>query len=75
MRKFERPIEICEMDGCPVAVFKYIPRGGTTIGVCEEHASYPNGRPPPFRHANPKVGRNDPCPCGSEKKSKKCCKR
>ncbi len=25
------------------------------------------------RHANPKVGRNDPCPCGSGKKYKKCC--
>jgi preprotein translocase subunit SecA len=37
------------------------------------------GRPPaqrpqnqPFRAA-PKVGRNDPCPCGSGKKYKKCC--
>ncbi len=25
------------------------------------------------RHAAPKTGRNDPCPCGSGKKSKKCC--
>jgi uncharacterized protein len=24
-------------------------------------------------HADPKVGRNDPCPCGSGKKYKKCC--
>jgi len=24
--------------------------------------------------AEPKVGRNDPCPCGSGKKYKKCCK-
>ncbi|MCA9555941.1 MAG: SEC-C domain-containing protein, partial [Myxococcales bacterium] len=23
--------------------------------------------------AEPKVGRNDPCPCGSGKKYKKCC--
>ena len=23
--------------------------------------------------ARPKVGRNDPCPCGSGKKHKKCC--
>ncbi|MCL2318567.1 MAG: SEC-C metal-binding domain-containing protein, partial [Treponema sp.] len=23
----------------------------------------------------PKVGRNDPCPCGSGKKYKKCCGR
>jgi hypothetical protein len=26
-----------------------------------------------IRHAVPRVGRNDPCPCGSGKKYKKCC--
>ena len=26
-----------------------------------------------FVRASPKVGRNDPCPCGSGKKHKKCC--
>ncbi len=26
-----------------------------------------------FKRAAPKVGRNDPCPCGSGKKAKKCC--
>ena len=29
-------------------------------------------RPEP-QHANVKIGRNDPCPCGSEKKFKRCC--
>ncbi len=27
----------------------------------------------PVRHSGPHVGRNDPCPCGSGKKFKKCC--
>jgi uncharacterized protein YchJ len=27
----------------------------------------------PFVRADPKVGRNDPCTCGSGKKFKKCC--
>ncbi len=27
----------------------------------------------PLRRTTPKVGRNDPCPCGSGKKYKKCC--
>lgn len=27
----------------------------------------------PFMREEPKVGRNDPCPCGSGKKYKKCC--
>jgi len=29
----------------------------------------------PVRNQGPKVGRNDPCPCGSGKKYKKCCGR
>ena len=27
----------------------------------------------PYRRETPKVGRNEPCPCGSGKKYKKCC--
>ncbi|MBC7537394.1 MAG: SEC-C domain-containing protein [Bacteriovorax sp.] len=27
----------------------------------------------PITREAPKVGRNDPCPCGSQKKFKKCC--
>ena len=34
-------------------------------GEVEGHVTY--------RRENPKVGRNDPCPCGSGKKYKKCC--
>jgi SEC-C motif-containing protein len=30
-------------------------------------------RQEPIRREAPKVGRNDPCPCGSGKKYKKCC--
>ena len=33
------------------------------------------GTPKPIRRVQPKVGRNDPCPCGSGKKFKKCCGR
>ncbi len=29
--------------------------------------------PTPFIRDQPKIGRNDPCPCGSGKKYKKCC--
>ena len=29
----------------------------------------------PVKRSTPKVGRNDPCPCGSGKKYKKCCGR
>ena len=27
----------------------------------------------PFQNARPKTGRNEPCPCGSGVKFKKCC--
>ncbi len=30
-------------------------------------------KPQPIRNEGPKVGRNDPCPCGSGKKYKNCC--
>ena len=38
----------------------------------EERALEQEERHTPVRAA-PKVGRNDPCPCGSGKKYKKCC--
>ena len=31
--------------------------------------------PEPYQRTEPKVGRNEPCPCGSGKKYKKCCGR
>jgi uncharacterized protein YecA (UPF0149 family) len=31
------------------------------------------GSPAPVSPAKRKTGRNDPCPCGSGKKFKKCC--
>ena len=33
----------------------------------------PLGNMPTFRRTMPKLGRNDPCPCGSGKKFKQCC--
>jgi hypothetical protein len=32
-------------------------------------------RPAGFEHSRPRVGRNEPCPCGSGKKFKHCCGR
>ena len=34
-----------------------------------------NSKPQPIVNDGPKVGRNDPCPCGSGKKYKNCCGR
>jgi len=38
----------------------------------DDHRSEP-ARPEPIRNLGQKVGRNDPCPCGSGKKYKNCC--
>jgi preprotein translocase subunit SecA len=32
-------------------------------------------KPEPIKNRGPRVGRNDPCPCGSGKKYKQCCMR
>ena len=40
-------------------------------GVDEE--SRTAGKKQPVKRSTQKVGRNDPCPCGSGKKYKKCC--
>jgi curved DNA-binding protein CbpA len=35
--------------------------------------SYDDDDETPYKRESPKIGRNDPCPCGSGKKYKKCC--
>ena len=48
------------------------------VSAAPSAPSIPMGRPAPERaiqperREEPKVGRNDPCPCGSGKKHKKC---
>jgi preprotein translocase subunit SecA len=41
-------------------------------GVAQEAGAQASSEPQPMRRTQPKVGRNDPCPCGSGKKYKKC---
>lgn len=45
--------------------------------ACEQKKEpvYLSGGEETYRRMQPKVGRNDPCPCGSGKKYKKCCGR
>ena len=42
--------------------------GGATLAAGAQASSEPQ----PMRRAQPKVGRNEACPCGSGKKYKKC---
>lgn len=43
------------------------------FGGGTQSATPPSNMPSPPLHARRKVGRNDPCPCGSGRKYKKCC--
>jgi preprotein translocase subunit SecA len=58
------------------AQFEGVPLSGRSD---EEAASYggqlPEEKVHTYKRETPKVGRNDPCPCGSGKKYKKCCGR
>jgi len=56
------------------------PRRRAPRKVTEHRGAQPGGgagsapaKPQTYRRDQPKVGRNDPCPCGSGKKYKKCC--
>ena len=46
--------------------------GVGNVRVNLEIAPRQSAGPAPVRHSEKKVGRNDPCPCGSGKKYKKC---
>ncbi|MDF2907866.1 MAG: hypothetical protein K0R34_3187 [Herbinix sp.] len=50
------------------------PSGGRiTISTEEEDNTYDSYENGTFQREGAKIGRNDPCPCGSGKKYKKCC--
>jgi hypothetical protein len=52
--------------------------GGRALGsyvraLREPFLEAAGGKPRPFRAPGARIGRNDPCPCGSGRKYKKCC--
>ncbi|MBN1794769.1 MAG: preprotein translocase subunit SecA [Candidatus Omnitrophica bacterium] len=50
------------------------PAGGTRSSPeAAATPSHPDTQPSTYRRTSRKVGRNEPCPCGSGKKYKKCC--
>jgi hypothetical protein len=49
------------------------PREGFDGKKPSEMLAQAQGKVETFRRQDPRVGRNDPCPCGSGKKFKKCC--
>jgi hypothetical protein len=52
--------------------------GGRVLGAYvralkEAFADAVSGKPKPVKRPGSRIGRNDPCPCGSGRKYKKCC--
>ena len=50
-----------------------LPSGVPSSPDREDRPEAKGGQNVPFKRKAPKVGRNDPCPCHSGKKYKKCC--
>ncbi|MFA4992118.1 MAG: preprotein translocase subunit SecA [Candidatus Omnitrophota bacterium] len=63
------PQEFIKTDAAPMSK---IPQAGKEREVFEEGPSQ-GSQAEQYKRAEPKVGRNDPCPCHSGKKYKKCC--
>jgi preprotein translocase subunit SecA len=49
--------------------------GRTPAEMLEDNPGLTPAKVETYRREEPRVGRNDPCPCGSGKKYKKCCGR
>ena len=71
-RRRYRMIDDVEKEMSWMSGFQAAVRGPGAIPV-PEHDSGRLGVVEPYQRSGPKVGRNDPCPCGSGKKFKKCC--
>lgn len=66
-RKLEKDIKKVHVDHA------HLKEGETVFRKPEENKELKAEQPAETIHVGPKVGRNDPCPCGSGKKYKKCC--
>ncbi|MCL4534404.1 MAG: SEC-C metal-binding domain-containing protein [Bacteroidetes bacterium] len=66
MGKAEEILALCGEHGWKVIV-------GIEPGKPEDTSDVERLLNPPVALAAPKVGRNDPCPCGSGKKYRRCC--
>ena len=56
-----------------LAAFSPFSLGNDPIPADDEPLQASAAKPAPIRRSVAKAGRNDPCPCGSGKKYKKCC--
>jgi preprotein translocase subunit SecA len=75
VRRARSPLVLSGGGEEPVPAFAGAARASAPAGGAARHPARVGGddaKVTTFRHDQPKVGRNDPCPCGSGKKYKKC---
>ncbi len=68
----EGKVDRCEKCNRPALKTTWDPVERRVVRVCKVHAFGPEAT---VRNAGERIGRNDPCPCGSGVKFKKCCLR
>ena len=56
-------------------VKELLDRDGNVLGEYKDTGKHDSVKKGPVRRESAKIGRNDPCPCGSGKKYKMCCGR
>lgn len=57
----------------PEHVISTLKKFGVNLDALQKQARKARGRINANKPKKVKIGRNDPCPCGTEKKYKKCC--
>lgn len=57
----------------PASLGTQPPTAGKSESSVHKSAQTPHSMPPKSAPARPKIGRNEPCPCGSGRKYKRCC--
>lgn len=72
--RFERPEEISQQSAPAEQDMQFIHESNNVLAAPESQkiSEQPPAQAEPFMRESPKVGRNQPCPCGSGKKYKQC---
>jgi uncharacterized protein len=73
MRPYKEPMSVQRREQLIVGVAASVPAIYRYFGARRRLASRGERESATYRRAGGKVGRNDPYPCGSGKKFKKCC--
>jgi uncharacterized protein len=73
MRPYKEPMSTERREQLIVGVSAAVPAIYRYFATRRRFAARAGRERATYRRSDPKVGRNDPCPCGSGKKFKKCC--